>query len=301
MSGAKRRVSELQVGLLTILAIVVLIVGMMWLKDMDLSRGSAVYLVNFPEVEGMQPGDRVQVRGIRMGEVGALTMLADAVQAQLVLDASVKLREDAIVTLGEKGIVGEIVVEIEPGTKGKIVAPGYLFKGRTAGTIAAMTDAAGEALGELRVLTFKITELVDEVKTQGKVVETLAQTHDTLAKVDAMLQNNQNDVKVILDNMVNASQDLKDLLASGAIDSTLNRTSAAMVSADSLLVTLGESATHLKGILARLDSGDGTVGGLLKDDALYARTDSTLTAFQRLLDEMRRNPKKYFKVNLIDF
>ena len=40
---------------------------------------------------------------------------------------------------------------------------------------------------------------------------------------------------------------------------------------------------------------------LLNDPALYTRTDSTLTSVQRLLDDLRRNPKKYFKLNIIDF
>ncbi len=301
MNGSKRRISELQVGILTILAVIVLIVGMMWFKDVDLSRGSASYLVNFPQVEGMQVGDRVQVRGIRMGEVRAFTMLPDAVQVELILDDSAQLREDAVITLGEKGIVGEVVVNIEPGTKGKIVPQGYLFKGRTAGTIAAMTDAAGDALAEMRVLTAKVTELVDEVRDQGKVVETLAQAHETLGEVDQMLNENHPKIVRILDNLVQTTDYLKALLASGAIDTTLSRTTAAMASADTLLASLDESAVHLNNILAGLENGEGTVGGLLNDEGLYARTDSTLTAVQRLLDEMRRNPKKYFKLNVIDF
>ncbi len=301
MNGSKRRVSELQVGVLTILAVIVLIVGMMWFKDVDLSRGSAIYLVDFPQVEGMQVGDRVQVRGIRMGEVRGLTMLQDAVQVELVLDDSAQLREDAVITLGEKGIVGEVVVNIEPGTKGEIVPQGYRFKGRTAGTIAAMTDAAGEALVEMRVLTAKVTELIDEVRDQGKVVETLAQANETMGEVDQMLNENHPKIVRILDNLVRITDDLQALLASGAIDTTLSRTTAAMASAEVLLASLDESAVHLNNILSGLENGEGTVGGLLNDERLYARTDSTLTAVQRLLDEMRRNPKKYFKLNVIDF
>ncbi len=301
MNGSKSRISELQVGILTILAIVVLIVGMMWFKDVDLTRGSALYLVNFPKVEGMQVGDRVQVRGIRMGEVTGMTMVNDGVQVEMMLDDTARLRDDAVITLGEKGIVGEIVVDIEPGTEGKVVPPGYLFKGRTAGTIAAMTDAAGDALAEMRVLTGKVTELIDEVRDQGKVVETLAQAHETLGEVDQMLNENHPKIVKILDNLVQTTGDLKKLLASGVVDTTLNRTSAAMASVDTLVATLDESAAYLNRILAGLDRGEGTAGGLLKDEALYARTDSTLTAVQRLLDDVRRNPKRYFKLSVIDF
>ena len=43
-----------------------------------------------------------------------------------------------------------------------------------------MTDAAGDALAEMRTLTRKVTELVDQVKTEGKVVETLV--HETSSR-----------------------------------------------------------------------------------------------------------------------
>lgn len=301
MNDTKRRVTEVQVGILTIIAVAVLIGGMMWFKDLDLSKGAATYFVDFPRVEGMKEGDRVQVRGIRKGEVKSLVMLPEAVRVEMALDADVELREDAEVILGEKGIVGEVVVEIEPGTGGKAVAPGHVFKGRTAGTIAAMTDAAGAALAEMRVLTGKVTELIDAVRDEGKVVETLAQANETLGEVDQMLEENHPKIQRILDNLVVATGDLKSLLASGVIDTTLGRTAATMATADSLLADLQETAGHLNAILASLEEGEGTAGGLLGDRTLYTRTDSTLTAVQRLLDEMRRNPKKFFKVNVIDF
>ncbi|NCQ35531.1 MCE family protein [bacterium] len=301
MNESKGRITEVQVGVLTIAAVAVLIVGMMWFKNLDFTRGSVTYFVDFPRVEGMQAGDRVQVRGIRMGEVQGLAMLPEAVRVEIMVEGETPLREDAEITLGEKGIVGEVVVDVEPGTTGKVVPPGYVFKGRTAGTIAAMTDAAGAALAEMRTLTGQVTDLVTEIREQGKVVETMAQANETLDKVDEMLNENHPKIQAILENLAQSTSDLRDLLASGVIDSTLNRTSTTMATADDLLASLDQSATRLSAILDDLDSGEGTAGSLLKDPALYARTDSTLTAVQRLLDEMRRNPKKYFKLNLLDF
>ena len=64
----QRKISEFQVGLLTVLALVILIVGMMWLKNIDLSKGSRLYLVDFARVEGMREGDRVQAAAGAAGE-----------------------------------------------------------------------------------------------------------------------------------------------------------------------------------------------------------------------------------------
>ncbi len=295
-----RKLSELQVGLLTVLAVIILVVGMMWFKNIDLSKGSLVYLVDFDQVEGMQVGDRVQVRGIRMGEVIGMDILQEYVRVELKLEDRVSLREDAVVTLGEKGIVGEIVLEIDPGT-GAPVAEGHIFKGRTAGTIAAMTDAAGAALEEMRTLTAMVTELVDQVKKDGMIIETLNQANTMLTKVDVMIQDNQKEIEVILDDLVVASEALRGILASGKIERSLDATTGAMARADSLMTTLGTSAARLDTLMLRLTDSDGTVGKLLNDPMLYDRADSTLASVKRLVDAMRRNPKRYFKVNVVDF
>ncbi len=296
----KKRLTELQVGLLTIAALVILIAGMMWFKNIDLSKGSVVYQADFDRVEGMQVGDRVQVRGIRMGEVSDMQIMPGSVRVEMTLEEGADLREDAIITLGEKGIVGEIVLEVDPGT-GAAVVEGHIFQGRTAGTIAAMTDAAGAALQEMRELTAKVTQLVDVVQREGKVVETLEQANETLAKVDGMIEENHREVGVILDNLVATTDALRDVLVSGRIDRTLDDASAAMVKADSLMTDLGASARQLNILLTELNEGDGTAAKLLNDPLLYDRADSTMASVKRLVDAIRRNPKRYVNLNVLDF
>ena len=296
----KIRISEIQVGVLTVFAIVVLIGGMMWFKNIDLSKGQTFYQADFSHVAGLRVGDKVQVRGIRMGEVSGMQILQASVRVELRVDESVDLREDAVVTLGEKGIVGEVVIEIDPGIGGPI-HEGHIFKGRTAGTIASMTDAAGAALEEMRILTKKVTVLVDQIKTEGKVVETLVQAHETLDKVDHMVDENHSDIKVILDNLRISSDGLREIVESGRIEQTFDSASAAMASADTLMDVMQEAAHSLNSIMSKMDEGEGTAALLLNDPSLYTTADSTMASLKRLMDEMRRNPKKYFKVNVLDF
>lgn len=296
----RNRFNEVQVGVLTILAIVVLVAGMMWFKNIDLSKGQNFYQADFTNVAGLREGDKVQVRGIRMGEVSGMQILQASVRVELQLDDTVDLREDAVVTLGEKGIVGEVVIEIDPGV-GAAIEEGHIFKGRTAGTIASMTDAAGDALAEMRTLTKKVTELVDQVKVEGKVVETLAQAHETLDKIDTMVEENHTDIRQILEDLRLTSEGLRKVIESGRIEQTFDDASAAMASADSLMVGMREAADSLNSIMAKLDEGEGTAALLLNDPTLYTSADSTMVSLRRLMNEMRRNPKKYFKLNVMDF
>ncbi len=87
-------------------------------------------------------------------------------------------------------------------------------------------------------------------------------------------------------------------MASGLVDSTLGSAAGAAARADTLLAGLAVTARRLDTIMTKLDEGEGSAALLLNDPALYQRADSTMTSLQRLLDEMRRNPKKYFKLNV---
>lgn len=292
-----RKFNEFQVGIVTVAALIILIGGMMWFKNVSLTTGTTLYQADFPEVAGLREGDKVQVRGIRSGEVTEMIMLQSAVRVSMLLNEDVGLREDAVITLGEKGIVGEIVIEVDPGV-GDPVPEGHIFQGRTAGTIASMTDAAGAALSEMRVLTNKVTALVDEMKEQGKVVQTLEQANETLHKVDTMVEENHVSIRAILENLRVTTDELRILAESGRIDQTLADASSAAASADSMMITLQESGRRLNSILLKMDEGEGTAALLLNDPSLYTTADSTMNSLKRLLDEMRRNPKKYFKVKV---
>jgi phospholipid/cholesterol/gamma-HCH transport system substrate-binding protein len=295
-----RKINEVQVGILTTFAVVILVIGMMWFKNVDLSGEKIRYQVDFSRVEGLRVGDRVQIRGIRMGEVESLTLLSTAVRVQIKMGEEADLRQDAQIILGEKGIVGEIVLEIDPG-QGEPATEGHIFQGRTAGTIAAMTDAAGAALEEMLVLTAKVTELVDEVKEQGKVVETLAQAHETLGKIDQMIESNQVDIEQSLANLVVATEGLAEFVESGKVSDAFESVDSALSGADSLMINLNTASDRLNLVLGKMDSGDGSLAKMLNDPLLYDRADSTMASVKRLVDAMRRNPKRYFKVNVVDF
>lgn len=291
------RRNEIQVGIITIVSLTVLIVGMMWFKQVSVNRGVNMYLVDFPTVEGLQVGDRIQVRGIRTGQVDGYEILRDFVRVSLSIDAEVRLAEDAVVTLGTKGIVGEVVIEIVPGL-GPQVEEGHIFQGRTAASITQMTDAAGTALAAFESLTTKLDTLMGEILASGRIVETMAITHEAMGNMNALLAENREATAAVMANLQSASEDLKSLMDSGKIEHAFEDASSAAARADSLMISLDASARSLEAIMAKIEDGDGTAARLINDPALYEQTNATMTSLQRLLDEMRRNPKKYFKLNV---
>jgi phospholipid/cholesterol/gamma-HCH transport system substrate-binding protein len=51
-------------------------------------------------------------------------------------------------------------------------------------------------------------------------------------------------------------------------------------------------------LLNRLDTGQGTAGRMLNDQSLYERLDKLVVDMQQLIEDIRENPRKYFKLKV---
>jgi phospholipid/cholesterol/gamma-HCH transport system substrate-binding protein len=291
---------ELQVGVTVLVAVLILLVGFMWFERVRLSGDVELYLADFPQVSGLQVGDRVQVRGIRMGEVTAFEIIDDFVRVTFELEEDADLREDARVQLGTKGIVGEVLIEIDPGT-GRSVEPGYIFAGRPASTIETMTASAADVMKNVDGLTVELRELLAQIREEGRIVETLGETRDVAAGLGAMVAENRADARALFRDAAVAVAALRDVLADSSLTRSVRGTAVALARADTLLGRLNRTAARLDTVLATVETGEGSLGRLVQDESLYLHADSTLISMRRLLDELRRNPKKYFKLSVMDF
>ncbi len=295
MDQMRRR--EIQVGITVTVAMLILIGGLMFFKNMHLKGGTHEFTADFTAVEGLKVGDRVQVRGIRSGTVTAFDFMPQKVRVHFDLDSWIALHDDASVTLVQKGIVGEIVVEIDPGT-GTPVAPGHEFQGRNAASIVALGDKVNKALDEMTSLSEEVRGFIGQLRTEGDLVGTLATAQRTLLEVEGMVKENRSRLRDALGNVVDLTESLSLALGDGKLDSTLVSTRQATAHLDSAMAELVTLSRTSSTILKRLEAGEGSAGRLLTDEALYDQADSTLQSLDRLLDQMRRNPKAFFKVSV---
>jgi phospholipid/cholesterol/gamma-HCH transport system substrate-binding protein len=297
MDQSKR---ELQVGITVLLSTIVLIAGFLWFERVRLTGGTDIYLADFPEVAGLQVGDRVQVRGIRMGTVTEFNMVDDLVRVELQLEQGADLREDAEIKLGTKGIVGEVLIEIDPGT-GASVMPGYVFQGRPAMSLDAVTESVSSTLKSIQSLTAETRDFFARVWDEGQIVETLGEAREAVYGINALVNENRREVGALLDETTASVAALRVILEDSALTRTLRGSSVAVERADTLLTRVNTLSVRLDSLLAMVEGGEGTVGHLFHDESLYVSADSALTSLNRLLRELRRNPKKYFKLSVLDF
>ncbi len=297
-----QRRKEIQVGICVLLSVLVFTFGLLWFKQFRFAGSMVRYQVEFPAVDGLQVSDRVQVRGMRMGKVMSFDMVGDVVRVTVLLDRTITLRDDASFRLATIGIVGEKIVEVSPG-KGTPVQPGHLFQGIAEPSLTAMTATAGETMAVLKDLMDDLRGLVHELQAEGRFSGTIDAARSTLQNVDGTLGENRQDLRALVKELRTSATALRVAVTapdSGAAG-TLARASRTLAHSDSTLALVERTADSLLSLMARLEAGQGTAGKLLTDDRLYEETTQTLAEVRELLQDFRRNPKRYFRFNVIDF
>jgi phospholipid/cholesterol/gamma-HCH transport system substrate-binding protein len=120
----KRSSLNLAVGVFVLLGLVAL--GWMSVKlgRLDLLGGTGYVLTaDFPSTGGLKVGAAVEIAGVDVGRVEAITLADYQARVRMTIRDGVKIQEDSIASIKTKGLIGEKYVRINPGGSDKAVSP----------------------------------------------------------------------------------------------------------------------------------------------------------------------------------
>jgi len=115
---------DLAVGVFVLIGLVAL--GWMSIKlgRLDVFGGQGYVLTaDFPTTGGLKVGAAVEIAGVDVGRVDAITLADYQARVRMTIRDGVKIQEDAIASIKTKGLIGERYVRISPGGSERIVPP----------------------------------------------------------------------------------------------------------------------------------------------------------------------------------
>ena len=115
-----------------------------------------------------------------------------------------------------------------------------------------------------------------------------------LRSISTAISGKSPELVAFVENLSDFSLKL-DGIANG-VDSTLN-------SAGRFVDSLNESdidglVNSLKKLVDSLNDPNGTIGSLLVNDSVYNSVDSILIDVNQIVDKIKENPRKYFKISV---
>ncbi len=294
------RRTEIEVGLTAILALVVVLWGVTWLKEFSLARRVTIWHVRFPQTGGLGQSDEVQVNGIRKGAVKHIDLAGDHVVVDLGIASEVKLTTDSHVSIRNVGLMGEKVIAVDLESTGRPRSPRDTIEGNYELGIPEVVANMGGTFTALDQLANELQMLAGEMRGNGKLGETIENLHEGSLQLRDAMRESRRQLRETMANAASASRTARELTTDRA--DQYRRTLDAMERATHNLEVLSARLDTLRGtaqgIGDRIESGNGTAAKLINDAQLYEETRATLKAMRDLLEDFKKHPKRYVHFGL---
>lgn len=294
------RRTEIEVGVTVLIAVAVLLWGVTWLKEFQIQRSVRVWHVLFPQTGGLGPSDEVQVNGIKKGAVQGMTLTGDGVLVDLAIASDVTLTHDTRVTIRNIGLMGEKVIGVDLRSTGgawstEDTIPGGYEKGipEVMGDVALTIEA-------VTTLSTRLAGLIEATDRQGDLSGTIRNMRATSQELRATVSETRGTLKTTLDNFAATAKTTKALTADREeqLGKAISDFASAAEKLDRLSGRLDSLRTVLHSVTAKVDRGEGTLGKLVNDRKLYADVAASVDSLRALIADVKRNPRRYFKVSL---
>ena len=289
---AKRR--DVRVGIFVLLGVLGVLATLFLLTDPATLRGRYLLVTRVDNAGGIRRGDPVLMRGVNIGRIHAFSMTqAGRVDITMEIEGEWDVPVDSYTQLAGAGIFGgrDMVVirgAAEESAQPMDTIPGAGDAGGVIETAEVLGQTAEEVLAQIReTLDDPTVESVRAgVSDLQLFMEELraitAVQRDQLAELTASLGRSAAGVEAAGPELLRVVERADSTLAN------LGRTS----------VTLNRAATSLEAVLGRMEAGEGTLGRLSRDDALYVSLNRMVTAFGALAEDLRENPRRYLNLEL---
>jgi phospholipid/cholesterol/gamma-HCH transport system substrate-binding protein len=292
-----------QVGFLFILSVLVLVLGILWFKEFKIRGATFRQTIEFQSTSGLVTGDPVEVKGVPSGKVVDIRFEEGLALVVVELDRTVKLYQDAHFSIESVGIMGQKMVSITPGIrKAGELSSDAIPKGEYAGGTTEVMSGVADALDTFQHIASRLDTLVTGFNTgrEDQVGRTLDNLERASKDLALLLEDNRAAITQSVHSMSAAMDDIHAMLGGQGpkFQETLTQAQASTAHLDSALVGLDHTVARMDSLLARVEAGQGTVGKAFQDDAAYKEFVATLAEAKALLQDVRQNPKRYFKFSV---
>ena len=287
---------EILVGLVVTVAVVVTVLGSLWLARGGLSKGYPLY-AKFPWGAGLKQGQPVLLVGVSTGYVDEVDLHQDGtLVTTLRIQKGYQVPITSRATVVPNGIFGDMAVALTPSKPdprsfkpGDTVpigpsTPGIAQITSKADSIARSVNAVTSALEHEMVATGGIRDLRNAIGATNRLVNEFASI--------AAEQSRQ------LSATMTALRRATGAIDPAKVDSTIKNFRTASANMADMSADLKQTSAKLDLILAKVDSGNGSAARLLNDPGVYTDMRGLLQRMDSLLADVKKNPNRYINVRV---
>ena len=288
---------EVQIALVAIVGIIVLFFGMKFLKGMFLFSTDDSYYVEFDDISGVSASCPVYANGYRVGVVEDVIFNYDSqdkIVAVLGLDKQLRLPKASTAEIASD-LLGNVKLELKFGPNPvDVMEPGDTLSGKKQG--GALAKAA-DMLPQFEKMLPKVDSILASVN---------------MLLMNPAIANSLHNVDQITAHLVTTTNELNRLTASlnQQVPGTLTKVDGLLDNTTTLTKNLSEldiamtmakvnnTLQNVEQMTAKLNSNEGTIGLLMRDQELYRNVTSTMGHVDSLMIDLKQHPQRYVHFSL---
>ncbi|MCZ6571104.1 MAG: MlaD family protein [Deltaproteobacteria bacterium] len=283
----KRSRLDLLVGLFVLSALALLMWSTMQVGALPglFAKEGRMFLARFDNVGGLDLETDVLVAGVPVGKVAKIELEGHDARVTLrIEDPQLRIPIDSVVAIRSRGMLGERVLEILPGDSEQRLVPGGAFtRTQAAADMDLLIERATQVAGDIQEVSATFRNVLGGPDGEEALQEVLSNIRSVSWDLRRVVETNEAGIERIVKNLDAFSSDVAGLTRNNreGIDELVQGLRTASRKLNRAL----DSLANLSG---KVERGEGTVGKLLTDDALYQELDATLTDARATLREVRR-------------
>ena len=295
---------EIKTAILVIASILLFIWGYSFLKGKDLFTNYKTLYVEYDNVEDLSQSAPVTLNGLAIGKVTKITIneTTGKLMVELQLKTDFPISKTSTAALYSPSLIGGKQIKIIPNladkelaAEGQTLAPAVEL-GLTeslGGKIEPIEAKLNLMLANINTLVAGLNNVLDKKgqedlkKSLAELSQTMEQFHKASGSINSILDTNKAQINGAVTNF-------------NKMSSNFNKISDSLNKADlgKTVKTLNQTLAKMDGIMTNLNSGKGSAGKLLNDDALYNNLAKTSKELELLLQDVRLYPTRYVNVSL---
>ena len=283
---------EVRIAFVGIAALVLLFLGMEFLKGLSVFSNDNEYYITFKDISGLSASNPIFADGYQVGVVKGISYNFDTNDDIVVcfsVDKNLRIPQ---------GTSAEIVSDLMGNVKmNLLLANNPRERVNPGDTIIGAINSGN--LGRLAAM------IPDVEKLLPKLDSILSSLNSLLA--DPSLRHTLHNVEDVSANLKTSSVELNGLMASlnQNVPTVLTRTNNVLANAERISANMAEldlaktmaevdqTITNIRQLTEQLNNKNGTLGLLMNDPQLYNNMNRTMKSADSLLNNLREHPNRY--------
>ncbi|OIO54098.1 MAG: hypothetical protein COX57_05480 [Alphaproteobacteria bacterium CG_4_10_14_0_2_um_filter_63_37] len=281
--------SELRVGLLTLIALSVLATLSLQIKPLHLFSGEQGEIVaRFASVEGLTPKASVLVAGVKVGRVRAINLRDGQAFVTIALDQPVQITQGTQAHVRGGGLVGERYVVLTVPLDAPVLAQGATIEGRQEPSMGQVMEQVSDIARDVKSVTEGLRAALGGEEGADRVQRFMdnldavsASLKHILSDDEAQLRGASKDLATVLDAL---ARDLPDTVADtkramGGLREVMDQRQGDLSGA---ITALRSAAERIDRLAKQVEEGDGSAARFIRDPSLFDEVRDAAASIKRV-------------------